>query len=167
VIEYLFDGATTTGPGSAPVSAFDLTAVQFPDGSIVQYLYGELDRFLVAQSAPMPWTYNVLTRVVDESNTRLSSFTYDHYGIVQRTERADGVYAFSLARSATIDNATRVTDPLGTVREYVFRMSGSDNVMRIRTASEPCPGGGATCVTTVEYDAAGVSVRRTHLVLSN
>jgi YD repeat-containing protein len=78
-----------TPTGLAIVTAYDshgnLTFLTWEDGKSRQFLY---------ENSTLPWA---LTGVVDENNSRLSTFGYDSAGRAVATERAGGVNRYSVS----------------------------------------------------------------------
>lgn len=82
--------ATITDPAGQAItlsysSSGQLTSVTWADGSTRQYLYERSD---------LPWA---LTGIIDENNSRLSTYTYDSQGYAVGTALAGGVDQYSIS----------------------------------------------------------------------
>nr|WP_255577535.1 MULTISPECIES: DUF6531 domain-containing protein [unclassified Acidovorax] len=113
-LEFFYDASdkiesVRSSSGQAVSFVYDrdrLIAVRKADGNAIEYLY-EL------ASAP-----GLLTGVLDENRTRISTFQYDAEGWATATESASGVNRYQVQPAET-DNFW-VTDPLGTRRKLSY-----------------------------------------------
>jgi YD repeat-containing protein len=149
-----------------------LVGVSAPDGQTISYNYNSTPSLIYAGygSTSAPNTTSVqylyenasfpkaLTGMVDETNTRSATYTYDAQGRAVSSELAGGAdkyqvsYGTSTAAGALNTSAT-ITDPLGTARSYTYsntagslavtganvtsngQMPGSDAASRVQNAS--------------------------------
>ncbi|CUI09850.1 Rhs family protein [Janthinobacterium sp. CG23_2] len=137
---------TMTDPSGA-IYHYDYDSVSLPLGSITypdlmrrKYLYDEPE---FSQNSE----HYSLTGIVDENNVRYATYRYQNDKAIL-TEHAGGVNKYSMEYSAL---QTNVTDPLGTVRTYVFApVAGA-----IKEIKQTQPGGSAESQSTTTYDGNG------------
>ncbi|MCW7542075.1 hypothetical protein OOT46_30225 [Aquabacterium sp. A7-Y] len=149
--------------------AGNLASLLWPDGKTRRYVYERVD---------LPWA---LTGVVDESDTRFSSFGYDLQGLAVSTEHAGGVnryrasYASAPLRTVTetYDEAANVIWRIHTVAApqapAVMLPNGSVNQLgvatvadtpRVSSRSQPAGAGCEAATSEARYDAQGNVVSR-------
>jgi RHS repeat-associated protein len=112
-IRYEYDN--TNNPNTPTTPYARLTKVTHPDNTTRQYLY---------ENPSFP---HLLTGVVDENATRLSTYSYDAQGRAIETTKAQGIdrYQVSYGNAGSNGNITSatITDPLGTPRSYNYSTS--------------------------------------------
>jgi RHS repeat-associated protein len=141
--------STVTDPGSATVSyGFDstgrLSTATHSDGMVRTYLY---------ENATFP---NAVTGLVDESNHRYSTWTYDAQGRADSTNEAGGADAVSLVYNA--NGSVTTADAFGAVRTFSFDRRGDLNLVSGISGSQ-CPTCRESSATT--YDLGGFVSSRT------
>ncbi|MEO8017122.1 MAG: RHS repeat-associated core domain-containing protein [Pseudomonadota bacterium] len=124
--------------GSQLVFGYDtsdqLVSVTLPDASAIYYGYdsgGRLIAVTYPDSTTRQYVYDdpngswLLTGVIDESNSRYSTFAYDSQGRAIRTEHAGGVDRYTFAYGALDPSGVSVsaTDALGTQQGAMFYTS--------------------------------------------
>ncbi|MCY0913267.1 DUF6531 domain-containing protein [Massilia antarctica] len=137
---------TMTDPSGA-IYYYDYDSVSLPLGSVTypdlmrrKYLYDE-PAFSNSSS------HYSLTGIVDENNVRYATYRYQNDKAIS-TEHAGGVNKYSMEYSTL---QTKVTDPLGTVRTYVFApVAGA-----IKEINQTQPWGSAESRSTTTYDENG------------
>jgi RHS repeat-associated protein len=147
-LEFFYDASdkiesVRSSSGQAVSFVYDrdrLIAVRKADGNAIEYLY-EL------ASAP-----GLLTGVLDENRTRISTFQYDAEGWATATESASGVNRYQVQPAET-DNFW-VTDPLGTRRKLSY--SPRFNLMLYSGISLAPASGEKRPATSVSYNAQGL-----------
>jgi YD repeat-containing protein len=150
-IAYGYDKAyrvvrATDPAGGAYRFAYDgagnLVTITFPDAKVFTYVYNESAN---TGGVSLP---SALTGIVDENGARFATFKYDAQERAVSTEHAGGAQRYTLSYGT---NATTVTDPLGTVRTYLFQT--------ILAASKTTGFSGAACPAcgpqARTYDANG------------
>ena len=120
-------------------------AVTYPDGSIKTYLYNEAAYTGAAVPAP-----KLLTGIVDENLSRLSTFKYDGVDAVS-TERSGGVEKFSIAPAAS---SVVVSMPVGSASTLYWEL-GPDGERRMIRNSQPGGSGCAGASSYLAYDVNG------------
>jgi RHS repeat-associated protein len=128
-------------PGNSTISyAYDAngnpSTVTYPDGTTKTYTYGGD-------------TSDLLTGIIDETNTTFASYSYDGQRRATSSEHAGGAGRYSLAYNS--QSATTVTDPLNQSRTYT--MNSYSGVRRLTSVSGPCSTCGRTASST--FDANG------------
>jgi YD repeat-containing protein len=126
-----------------------LTSATYPGGAMRQFVYNE-PAFTANANLPA-----ALTGIFDELGNRYATFTYDQAGWAIATEHAEGVEKYTVSYSPT----TKVTDPLGTVRDYGF--NPILGVSRSSGVSQPCAHCGSSNASAIAYDANGNVTSRT------
>ena len=128
-------------------SASRLYTVTRPDKTVRQYLYNETAQ---TGGANLP---NTLTGIVDETNTRYLTWTYDAQG--RATSSHQGVAAATqLVTIAYSANGTAtVTDARGTAR--TFTSTVLFGVAHLTALSQICSSCGGTGAQSLGYDANG------------
>lgn len=130
--------------------AGDLVSVTNLDGTVRQYLYDEPGR--VGQGAPA----GLLTGIVDESQQRFSTTTYDGGGLATGVYMGVGADAYSATYYPSADGTyvarAVIATPTGRTREV--RSSVMNGRVRSDWVNETCPGC-TTRNTTYYYDPAG------------
>lgn len=97
--------------------------------------------------------YYALTGIIDESQNRFATFSYDTTGRALSTEHAGGVGKVVVSFNAQ-NNSANVTDALGITRNYAF--TTQYGVSKLATITEPCSTcGGGTNTQTTSYDSNG------------
>lgn len=142
--------ASMTDPaGEVYTYAYDshnnLVSVTYPDAKTRAYVY---------ENASFP---NALTGIIDENGQRFATYGYDASGLAIRSEHAGGADKVTLSFDKA-NNATHVTDALGTTRTYSY--GPRQGVWRMLKASQPCAG----CVGDAAeqaFDANGNATSRT------
>ncbi len=134
----------------------NVAQITFPDGSVKSYLYNET---AYTSGANLP---SALTGIIDENAVRFSTYKYGSDNRVTSTEEAGGVskylFSYDFANYQTV-YGTKVTDPLGTQRQYNFQVV--NNVIKTTGVSQPCSGcGGAQSLATI-YDSNSNIASRT------
>ncbi|WLA11449.1 DUF6531 domain-containing protein [Xanthomonas translucens] len=140
----------------------DLATVQYPDLSTRQYLYDEAS--YVQSGAPT----GALTGVIDESNQRNSTTTYEK-SVYSSWARALSTYqgdhqamvsgSYQMADGEVYATQFTVTESLGATRQVDVGISGGDLVpIQQVTSCTGCP----TSTTTFSYDAIGQIDRIDH-----
>lgn len=121
----------------------NLTSVMRPDGRARIYLYNE-----AANNAAVAITW-ALTGIIDENNSRLSTYKYSADGRAYSTEWAGGVNKF------TVDAGPTVTDPLGLAKSYLMALT--NQVKYPYNTTQPCASSGCTGTQTEirRYDING------------
>ncbi|MDR7136160.1 YD repeat-containing protein [Lysobacter niastensis] len=141
-LQFLYD---STDPAIA-----NLTSVQYPDGSVVRYRYGEAG-YVVGTGQP-----NALTGVIDESGARYSSTYYNASHQATGTELASGTDKYSavytVAPSSTYAASTAVTGPIG--QQDVGEYTVIQGVARRTSLTSTCSGC-ATRHSSSTFDALG------------
>lgn len=118
--------------------------VTYPDDSTRQYHYEDLS------------LQSHLTGLTDERGVRYATWAYDYRGRAVLSMHAGGAdkYTFSY-----LDNATVVTDPLGTVRTYKYqRFNERPYLTEVTQACSGCSAGG---IARLHYDGRGLVDRAT------
>jgi len=150
---YLVLAAGLTGPALAQSSqtvqyGYDargrLSTITNSDNTTTQYLY---------ENASFP---NALTGLIDENNTRFSTWGYDAQGRATSTSEAGGAGSTTLTYNA--DNSVTVTDALGAGRTFTFGRYGDRNLVTGISGSQ-CPTCSEPRATT--YDLGGYLSSRT------
>jgi YD repeat-containing protein len=146
VYTYTYSGITYTA---------NLISVDYPDGKIRTYLYGEAANVSSTPAAGITYTH-ALTGILDENGTRYASWTYDSQGRAASSEH--GAFGSSIDHVGLVygtpdangNSTTSVTDPRGNVRNYAF---GTILGMLKNTGitGQPCNG----CNALLTYDANG------------
>jgi YD repeat-containing protein len=123
----------------------NLATITFPDGTVKTFVYNEPANTGGAD------LLNALTGIIDENGSRFATFQYDAKERVVSTEHSGAErYQLSYSSAGGITTTT-VTDPLGTVRPYVFQLTF--NTFKNGSISGPaCPSCGPTAQT---FDANG------------
>ncbi len=141
--------ASLTDPASHTIQySYDaqsrLSTVTQTDSTVRTYLYENLS---------FPY---VLTGLIDESSTRMSTWGYDTAGRATSASGAGGADAVTLTYNA--DGSVTVTDALGAVRTFTFGRYGERNSVTGISGSQ-CP----TCqeMQATTYDLAGFLSSRT------
>lgn len=136
-------------PGSVEIQyAYDtqgrLTTVTYPDTKFRTFLY---------ENSQFP---KALTGVLDEAQTRVSTWSYDANGRAISAERAGGADAVTLSYPSA--NSVTVTDALGAVRTFNYELIG-DQLLPVSITGAACP----TCRNgaAMTYDIAGFVSSRT------
>jgi RHS repeat-associated protein len=122
----------------------NLIKVTWPDDTSRSYHYED------------PALQSHLTGLTDERGVRYATWAYDYRGRAILSMHAGGVdkYTFSY-----LDNATVVTDPLGTTRTYKFQRYGERPYLtEVTQACSSCSAGGAA---KLHYDGRGLVDRAT------
>lgn len=99
-----------------------------------------------------------LTGIIDENGARFATFNYDSSGKAISTEHAGGVEKYDIAYTQAGSEST-VTDPLGTVRSYTYKMLA--NTIKNTGQSQPGGAGCGAASSVVTYDANGNVATRT------
>jgi RHS repeat-associated protein len=142
-----------------------LTSVTDPNGGTVRYGYDSNARLSTVtnlDTTTRSYTYEsgefpqLLTGVVDESNTRFSTWGYDAYGRGNSSQEAGGANAASLTYNS--NGSVTTTDALGAVRTFNFNIIGNQNRVTSISGSQ-CPTCQESASTT--YDGAGFVASRT------
>lgn len=127
-------------------SAGRLASVQHADGTARTYVYGEADHICVDVTTgcgPAAF-FGYVTGIVDETNTRLSNYYFDHYGRVTQSVHAGGAHDTQLSYVAS--NQTVVTRPGEPTLTYTF---GTDMYRRALSIQS------SAGTETYQYDPAG------------
>jgi YD repeat-containing protein len=121
-----------------------LATVTNSDSTVRTYVY---------ENASFP---NSLTGVIDENNTRYSTWGYDTLGRASSSTEALGADSTTLVYNS--DGSVTATDALGAVRTFTFGRYGDLNLVTGISGSQ-CP----TCSEpkTTTYDLAGFLAGRT------
>jgi RHS repeat-associated protein len=136
-----------------------------PNSETVQYSYNSQNRLAtVTHSDSTTRTYvyensnfpNALTGVIDENNTRYSTWGFDTQGRATSSTEAGGADSVTLVYNA--DSSVTTTDALGAVRTFTFGRSGDRNLVTGISGSQ-CPTCQESAATT--YDSAGWVASRT------
>jgi len=124
----------------------NLTNVTFPDSSSRAYVYNE-PAYTSGTNLP-----SALTGVIDENNTRFSTFSYDAQGRAISTEHSAGVEKFEITYGANSTSAVR--DPFGTIRAHSFEVR--HGAFKLTGIDQPCATGcGSDASKVRSYDANG------------
>lgn len=132
-------------------STRNVTSVTYPGGSVKTYVYNESQN-TGGYNKPL-----ALTGIIDESGSRFSTYKYSISNTVTSTEHAGGVNKHQFSYSS---NNTQVTDPLGTVRTYLY--TNIHGMAKNTALSQPCTfgcDGGSSAATA--YDVNGNAASRT------
>ena len=148
-IRYFFDDAGPNFKPSMFPRIYNLATVVFQDGSTRLYHNGEASRFVIPDGTTpnSTWMFNMLTGVTDERGVRFGNYTYDVSGRVISSEQAGGAMRHVFSQIPNMEGTT-VTDPLGTVRQYLFFWD------RLQSVSQPPGAGSAACSSGIAYDYA-------------
>jgi len=124
-----------------------LSTVTRPDTKVRTYLYNEAAQ---TGGANLP---DAITGLIDETNTRYATWTYDAQGRATSSRLGTGanVQRFSLSYNA--NGTTTVNDALNTQR--VFAPSVSFGVARLQGLSQPCVACGGPNAQSQTFDANG------------
>jgi len=135
VYQYIFDANN------------NLLSVTYPDGKTKKYLYGEKSNIETGFALPL-----ALTGVIDENDSRFSNYKYSGNSSVTSTELAGGVNRYTFTYPNRY-RQTYITDPLGTVRSYLFSNYGG--ITKNISITQPSPTGSGWVSKTMVYDANG------------
>jgi YD repeat-containing protein len=155
-LEFAYDSsgrlASVTTPGGGTFTyAYNaqnnVSSITYPDGRSRTYLYNEQQN---TGSRNYPWA---LTGIVDEANSRFSTYKYDGNRRAYSSEHAGGAnkYVFTYPGTFEIGQVT-ITDPLLQNRTVTFKTI--HGMAKISAISQPC----ATCggsASATSYDANG------------
>jgi RHS repeat-associated protein len=109
-----------------------LSSITTPDAQVISYQYDSSSRLIRASysnNTARQYLYenpafpHLLTGVIDENNTRLSTYSYDAQGRAIETTKASGADRYQVSYGASAGNAitsATITDPLGTPRTYNY-----------------------------------------------
>jgi RHS repeat-associated protein len=111
-----------------------LVQVTPPDGKAINYEYDSAFRPSVVRYATTPvasktYLYEnptlpfALTGIIDENNSRLSTYVYDAQGRAISSELSGTVERYSVQYPTSTGISAQVTDPLGTTRNYNYATS--------------------------------------------
>lgn len=120
-----------------------LNKVTYPDNTSRQYLY---------ENASYP---SALTGIINELGQRALTVSYDDKGRAISTEHAGGVNKYQVTYQT--DGSAKVTDPLGTTRQYSF--TSINGAVKTTGLSQPCPTGCGQSGKHTDYDTQGNPVR--------
>lgn len=136
-------------------STGDLASVIYPDGSTKSYLHNESG---LASASNRP---GLLTGIIDESGSRYSTFKYDGYQRVVQSSHPSGadLHSFTYWSNGGMSSPTRVTDPLGTIRDYFS--SDRSGVAKSTGVSQPGGSGCSASSSAIAYDSNGNVTSRT------
>jgi RHS repeat-associated protein len=126
-------------------SSGNLDSVEYPDGSTRQYVYNE--------SALTDNTYlpGAMTGIIDETNTRFESTSYNNYGMALSSSLAGNIDATQVAYNS--NGSASITYPLGFTSTMTF--STVQGVNKVAALDQPC---GPQCnqpYKSITYDANG------------
>jgi RHS repeat-associated protein len=125
-------------------SSDNLISVTYPDTRVRTYVYNEQ---AYTSNTNLP---NALTGIIDENNSRFSTYKYDSQGRAYSTEHANGVEKYTIAYSAF----PTVTDAFGQARTHSFQTILG--VPKYTSVSANCQGPGCGNVAqNVSYDVNG------------
>ncbi len=127
-----------------------LNSITAPDGQAISYNYDSSSRMIRAtysdnsfkqylyENASFP---QLLTGVMDENNTRLSTYSYDAQGRAIETTKQGGAdrYQVSYSNAGNQITSATITDPLGTPRTYNYATSLSQ--LAVTGADKPSGNG--------------------------
>ncbi|TFY96143.1 RHS repeat protein, partial [Ramlibacter humi] len=122
-----------------------LTSVTYADGAVRSYVYEN------------PASLDALTGIVDERGNRLETYTYDSLERAVTTERAGGVFKYTIAYGS--GGQSSVTDPLGTVRTYTYATASGRQT--VSAADKPSPNGTADAASRTQDSATGLVLSET------
>ena len=138
---------TVTAPSGVITYGYDthsnLTSVQYPDNTTVQYLY---------ENTSFP---NALTGLIDEKGVRYATWGYDSNGRANSSQHAGGVDSFSFTYTLAPDglvSGVHVVEPSGLGRDLTF--STINFMSRLLNESAPCTQCGDK-IQTYTYDGNG------------
>lgn len=131
-------------------AANNLSTVTYPDGGGKTYHYNEAT-YMGGANLP-----NALTGITDENGIRYATYTYDATGRAIATEHFGSVNKHQLSFG---NNATTVTDPLGTQRTHGF--TTILGVVKSTGQSQPGGSGCGPASSATTYDANGNVASRT------
>jgi RHS repeat-associated protein len=142
-----------------------LASVTDPSQHDIEYAYdsqGRLSSATTADGTSRKYVYenagfpNALTGLIDESDTRYSTWGYDSQGRATSTEEAGGAGAITLSYNS--DASVTTTDALGAVRVFTFGRHG-DRKLVTGISGSRCP----TCRErkATAYGTSGLVVSRT------
>lgn len=158
-LRFFYDLKGRIAKVSAPDSQFvrysysqagDLVRVSYPDGSSKNYLYNETGLVVYPRSP------GLLTGTVDEAGGRFSTFQYDIRDRIVQSSHTGGVDQHGFAYFSTnsfISNQVRVTDPIGTSRDYYATVI--NGVAKSTGVSQPGGSGCGASSSAISYDANG------------
>jgi RHS repeat-associated protein len=141
-----------------------ITTVIAPDGSTFGYGYnaGDLQTVTYSDTKTLTYLYNesayaggattpgLLTGVIDESNNRYVTFSYNAVGEAISQQLTGGVAAYAITYNS--DGSADVLDPLGTSRHRTFATSlGVPYVTSVNGACASC-----SSVASYAYDFNGM-----------
>ncbi|WP_158752833.1 RHS repeat-associated core domain-containing protein [Dyella sp. S184] len=111
--------------------AGDLATVTYPDTSVLTYLYNESG---YSGGATTP---GLLTGIIDESNVRYMSYSYNAAGQAINNQLAGGVGSYTMTYNS--DGSADVLDPLGTSRHHAFTtIMGVPDITSVNGTCEAC-----------------------------
>ncbi|MEW9573851.1 DUF6531 domain-containing protein [Rhodanobacter sp. Si-c] len=109
----------------------DLTTVTYPDGKVLTYLYNES-----AYSGGVT-AVGLLTGIIDESNGRYITYSYNASGQAISQQLSGGVASYAITYNS--DGSADVADPLGTSRHRTFTtIIGVPHVTGLNGTCEAC-----------------------------
>jgi RHS repeat-associated protein len=112
-------------------SGANLSSVTYPDGKLETYLYNE------SPNNGGATTPALLTGILDESNVRFQSYSYNASGQATNDQRAGGVASYTVTYNS--DGSADVLDPLGTSRHHgMTTMFGVPYVTSVNGTCESC-----------------------------
>jgi RHS repeat-associated protein len=141
------------------VSTGLLSSITTPGGQIIRYEYDSSQRLSIVRYADntlKQYLYenttfpHLLTGVVDENNTRLSTYSYDSEGRAIETTKQGGAdrYQVSYGNAGNQITSATITDPLGTPRTYNYATSLSQ--LAVTGADKPSGNGQRDAASRVQ-----------------
>lgn len=141
IYRYTYVDATTNA---------NLSSVNYPDGKVRSYLYGESAYVSATPIAGVSYAH-ALTGLVDENGTRFATWKYDDNGRAISSEHAVGIEKVTLAYNA--DRTTTVADSRGNVRNLNFGIV--NGVVKNTARTLPAGSGSLASSSATTYDING------------